>query len=277
LAVVAGYAGLASDEGRVPSAILALAAAAFAAANTFLNCEARRGWNQQRKSAWRGIELDARLILGCEAYQSNDLFYHALRQIAQQQKAAYAGDITRALGVASFRSLPTDNGGARSPPKAPEPTSPVNGLPSTRRQRARPEFVQRVLHASDEEQTLAAITTRRMGRTAAGGPHAAACVVRTRRRGTPYGGRLRRHDHRGRPNSGARHRRRSGCVTDRARPLVTTAHDRLPYSSVGSGRVAASTATSARRSSEPDGSSGTTCSVRTGRAGMPLRCRAPPL
>ena len=104
LAVVSGYASLASTDGRIP-AIFALAAAAFAAANTFLNCEARREWEQQRKSAWRGIEVDARLILGREAYQSSDRFHRALRLLGQRQKAIFAGDYTRALGVSSFQTL----------------------------------------------------------------------------------------------------------------------------------------------------------------------------
>ena len=105
LAVVSGYASLASTDGRIPSAIFALAAAAFAAANAFLNCEARREWEQQRKSAWRGIEVDARLILGREAYQSSDRFHRALRLLGQRQKAIFAGDYTRALGVSSFQTL----------------------------------------------------------------------------------------------------------------------------------------------------------------------------
>jgi hypothetical protein len=56
LAAVSGAVGLASADGRIPAAFLAIASAASAAATRFLDCSGRGAYAARRRDAWRGSD-----------------------------------------------------------------------------------------------------------------------------------------------------------------------------------------------------------------------------
>jgi hypothetical protein len=93
LAAAAGTTALASAAGRVPAAYMALAAAAFAAAATFLGSDRREAHNNRLKSAWRMLETDARLALVQEGHVDADVTYAALAKLHDQRKSIFADQV----------------------------------------------------------------------------------------------------------------------------------------------------------------------------------------
>jgi hypothetical protein len=63
LATIAGAAGLASAAGRIPAAIVALAAAGLATAATFLNSNENKQQNGKLSAAWQELADDVRLAV----------------------------------------------------------------------------------------------------------------------------------------------------------------------------------------------------------------------
>lgn len=63
LATIAGAAGLASTAGRIPVAIVTLAAAGLATAATFLNSSENKQHNSKLSAAWQELADDVRLAL----------------------------------------------------------------------------------------------------------------------------------------------------------------------------------------------------------------------
>jgi hypothetical protein len=62
-ATIAGAAGLASTAGRIPAAIVALAAAGLATAATFLNSNDNKQQNGKLSAAWQELADDVRLAV----------------------------------------------------------------------------------------------------------------------------------------------------------------------------------------------------------------------
>jgi hypothetical protein len=93
LAAAAGTTALASTAGRIPAAYLALAAAAFAAAATFLGSDARESQNNRLKTAWRMLEADARLALIQEGYVEADETYATLAKLHDRRKSIFTDQV----------------------------------------------------------------------------------------------------------------------------------------------------------------------------------------
>ncbi|MFD9223717.1 hypothetical protein ACFWDI_27830 [Streptomyces sp. NPDC060064] len=85
LAGVAGAAGLATADARVPAALLALASAGFAAGAGFLRSDARRVANKRARQAWADVEGKASVRLAHEHLTPEDL-----RELLESRQAALA-------------------------------------------------------------------------------------------------------------------------------------------------------------------------------------------
>lgn len=90
LAAVAGAAGLATAEARVPAALLALASAGFTAGAGFLRSDARRIANKRARRAWAELEGRAGVKLAQERLTPEDL--RELLGCRQSALAAYDGE-----------------------------------------------------------------------------------------------------------------------------------------------------------------------------------------
>ncbi|MFJ9470818.1 hypothetical protein [Streptomyces caniferus] len=90
LAGVSGAAGLASADARVPAALVALAAAGFAAGAGFLRSDSRRLGNKRARQAWAAVEAGARMKLAKDHVLPEDL--GAVLESRQAALAAYEGD-----------------------------------------------------------------------------------------------------------------------------------------------------------------------------------------
>jgi hypothetical protein len=96
LAGVSGAAGLASPDGRVPAAILALLSAGFAAGAGFLRAEGRQLVNLRRRYAWQEVEVRARLVLAREAYLGAEELYVALQELLDVRRTVPSSAIVMA-------------------------------------------------------------------------------------------------------------------------------------------------------------------------------------
>jgi hypothetical protein len=72
LAGLAGVTGLATTTGRVPAAIVALAAAGLTTGNQFLHTDDHYEKNLRRRNAWEALRLDAQLDRARAAEQTDD-------------------------------------------------------------------------------------------------------------------------------------------------------------------------------------------------------------
>lgn len=81
LAGLAGAAGLASPELRVPAALLALLSAGLSAGAGFLRCHVRRAENRRSRLAWSEVEAGARLLLAQDTQQDREATHEALRDL----------------------------------------------------------------------------------------------------------------------------------------------------------------------------------------------------
>ncbi|MFF3244940.1 hypothetical protein ACFYWY_14695 [Streptomyces sp. NPDC002870] len=90
LAGIAGAAGLATADARVPAALIALASAGFAAGAGFLRSDARRIANKRARGAWADLEGKAGLKLAHEQLTPEDL--RELLDARQIALAAYDGE-----------------------------------------------------------------------------------------------------------------------------------------------------------------------------------------
>lgn len=101
LATIAGAAGLASTAGRIPVAIVALAAAGLATAATFLNSNENKQHNSKLSAAWQELADDVRLVViqyGQAAGRQNNLINDdfLIRQVIRFNKrksALLRGDL----------------------------------------------------------------------------------------------------------------------------------------------------------------------------------------
>ncbi|GAB3973583.1 hypothetical protein [Plantactinospora veratri] len=96
VAAVAGAAGMASADGRVPAAILAFVVAGASGAATFLGAESRALEARRRASSWRALEADSRLVALFEGRKSvtTDLRNQISLLIARQH-AISSNDVDR--------------------------------------------------------------------------------------------------------------------------------------------------------------------------------------
>lgn len=94
VAAVAGITGLASTTGRVPAAILALAAACLSAASTFLGADGKATNSLRQAAAWTTLAADGRLV---DAFEGNRAVSADLRNqlslLLQRQDAILSGDL----------------------------------------------------------------------------------------------------------------------------------------------------------------------------------------
>ena len=99
LAAVSGATGLASEQARIPAALLALISAALTATSTFLRCDVRAIGNNMHKSAWRVLEADAHLAAAQYAYTKPELMKSALEELLRKRRAIFAGELEVALQI----------------------------------------------------------------------------------------------------------------------------------------------------------------------------------
>ncbi|MEV5893606.1 hypothetical protein [Nonomuraea fuscirosea] len=96
LAAVSGAVGLASADGRIPAAFLAIASAALAAATRFLDCSGRGAHAARRRDAWRGLIYEVKLVR-VSSYASDVSAFHAdLKRLFDQAQRVRALTYTRA-------------------------------------------------------------------------------------------------------------------------------------------------------------------------------------
>lgn len=96
VAAVAGAAGLASTNGRVPAAILAFLVAGASGAATFLGAEARALEASRRTSGWRALEADSRLIALFEGRKSvTTQLRNQVSFLIARQQAISSNDLDR--------------------------------------------------------------------------------------------------------------------------------------------------------------------------------------
>jgi hypothetical protein len=97
LAAVAGATGLASAAGRIPAAILALAAAGLSAASTFLKGDSRAADTWKRAAAWSTLSADARLVAAYEGNRARSAeIRNQLAQLLARQDAIMNDDLETA-------------------------------------------------------------------------------------------------------------------------------------------------------------------------------------
>ena len=87
LAAVAGATGLASTAGRIPAAIMALAAAALSAATRFLGSGERAERNWRRTNAWELLGHEARLASAADGYPGTRNLYDTIRELIERRAA----------------------------------------------------------------------------------------------------------------------------------------------------------------------------------------------
>ncbi|MGJ6961841.1 hypothetical protein ACSDR0_07985 [Streptosporangium sp. G11] len=114
LAGISGATGLASVEGRIPAAFLALVAAGLVAAAGFLQSESRAVANDRCKSAWRVLEDHARLVAARQGYGDRTELHAALERLYEQRKAIIRGDFDEVIGISSQATQYTIVGQPRS-------------------------------------------------------------------------------------------------------------------------------------------------------------------
>ncbi|WP_246530709.1 hypothetical protein [Streptomyces bathyalis] len=93
LAGVSGAAGLATENARVPAAVLALLAAGFASGAGFLRSSVRIAANKRARHAWAAMESEARILLTRQAQDGefdSDAAEAALRSLFACRQAALA-------------------------------------------------------------------------------------------------------------------------------------------------------------------------------------------
>lgn len=81
LSAVAAATGFASTAGRIPAAIIALGAGAFAAAATFLDARARQHWHDRLAGEWFALASDANLKLNVDIHNRNWLTQESRREL----------------------------------------------------------------------------------------------------------------------------------------------------------------------------------------------------
>lgn len=86
LAAVSGVTGLATTAGRLPAAVLALAAAAFAAGAAFLRSRSRYERSHRHRRAWRALEWDAQVARAYHSDSSADALYAVLEQLGERRR-----------------------------------------------------------------------------------------------------------------------------------------------------------------------------------------------
>jgi hypothetical protein len=87
LAAVAGATGLASTAGRIPAAIMALAAAALAAATRFLRSSERYERNWRRRVAWQHLGYEARFASAADGYPGAQNLYDSIQDLLKRRVA----------------------------------------------------------------------------------------------------------------------------------------------------------------------------------------------
>lgn len=90
LAGVAGAAGLATADARVPAAFLALASAGLSAGAGFLRSDTRRIAHKRARRAWAAVEGEATVVLAHGEVDRESL--RRLFQLRQAALASYEGD-----------------------------------------------------------------------------------------------------------------------------------------------------------------------------------------
>jgi hypothetical protein len=112
LATIAGAAGLASTAGRIPIAIVALAAAGLATAATFLNNNEHKQRNGKLSAAWQELADDVRLTVinygrgkDTAAFKANRLLNDII-YFNKRKSALLRGDLS---GSPSLSSEDTDS------------------------------------------------------------------------------------------------------------------------------------------------------------------------
>jgi len=87
LAAIAAATGLASPTGRIPAAIMALAAAALIAAARFLRSNERYEKNWRRRIAWRVLGQEAQFVSAAEGYPGARSVYDAMCDLLERRVA----------------------------------------------------------------------------------------------------------------------------------------------------------------------------------------------
>ena len=87
LAAVAGATGLASAAGRIPAAIMALAAAALTAAARFLRSGERYERNWRRRIAWQHLGQEARFASAADGYPGARNLYDVIQDLLERRVA----------------------------------------------------------------------------------------------------------------------------------------------------------------------------------------------
>ncbi|RKR86177.1 hypothetical protein BDK92_0399 [Micromonospora pisi] len=96
VAAVAGAAGLASADGRVPAAVLAFVVAGASGAATFLGAESRALEARRRASGWRALEADSRLVALFEGRKSvTTELRNQISLLIARQHAILSNDLDR--------------------------------------------------------------------------------------------------------------------------------------------------------------------------------------
>jgi hypothetical protein len=100
LATIAGAAGLATAAGRIPAAIIALAAAGLATAATFLNSNENKQNNGKLSAAWQELADDVRLTVikygrgkDAELFNDNNLINDVI-YFNKRKSALLRGDLS---------------------------------------------------------------------------------------------------------------------------------------------------------------------------------------
>jgi hypothetical protein len=94
LAALSGVTGLASTTGRIPAAVLALAAAAFAATATFMRGRERYERNHRRLRGWQALQWDGRLAKACYTSADPEKLHRVLHQLVARRRAMMNDDYT---------------------------------------------------------------------------------------------------------------------------------------------------------------------------------------
>ncbi|MET8678039.1 hypothetical protein ABZW18_10720 [Streptomyces sp. NPDC004647] len=116
LAGVAGAAGLASPDARVPAAIMALLSAGFAAGSSFLRADARQLAKLRRRYAWQELEMQARLVLAHEAYQGPEQLHAALADLLERRRRIPSSALVLSELQPPTQQSPPLPGAAPTPP-----------------------------------------------------------------------------------------------------------------------------------------------------------------